>query len=159
MSLPAGVSVRRGRPGDAAHVLSLIQQLGYAPSERRYDETFAQVVRHPEAAVFVATEGLRVIGYLAMSHRPQIRLGGRAATIDELVIDQRRRGTGIGSALLDAALRYASEVGCGRVELHTRRDRESYKRGFYRLNGFSDVDDAVMRIDPLRVPPRGKSGA
>jgi hypothetical protein len=84
MSLPAGVSVRRGRPGDAAYVLPLIQQLGYTPAERRFDETFAQVVRHPEAAVFVATEGLRVIGYLAMSHRAQITGTGLAALIGKL---------------------------------------------------------------------------
>jgi GNAT superfamily N-acetyltransferase len=157
MPLPAGVSVRRGRPGDATHVLELVRQLGYSPAERRFDETFAQVVRHPEAAVFVATEGLRVIGYLAMSHRPQIRLGALAASIDELVVHTPRRGAGIGGALLDAALRHASELGCGRVEVSTGRARESYERGFYLAHGFVEVDSALLRIDPLRVLGRGKS--
>jgi GNAT superfamily N-acetyltransferase len=154
MSLPAGVSVRRARPGDAAHVLGLIQQLGYAPAERRYDETFAQVVRHPEAAVFVATEGLKVIAYLAMSQRPQIRIGGRVAVIDELVVEERRRGAGIGSALVEAALKHASELGCSRIELTTARTRDSYARGFYASLGFVEINSALLRIDPLPLPPR-----
>lgn len=154
MSLPVGVIVRRGRPGDAAHVLALIEQLGYSPKERQYDETFAQVVRHPEAAVFVAADGLKVIGYLAMSQRPQIRLGGRIAVIDELVVDERRRGDGIGSALLEAALKHAGDLGCRRMELNTSRARDSYGRRFYSSHGFVEVDSAVMRIDPLPSPAR-----
>jgi N-acetylglutamate synthase-like GNAT family acetyltransferase len=152
--LPQGVLVRRARPGDSAQVLALVEQLGYSPEERGYDETFAQVVRHPEAAVFVATEGPRVIGYLALSQRPQIRLGGRAAVIDELVVEDSRRGEGIGSALLAAALAQASGVGCRRVEVTSRRTRESYQRGFYLAHGFREVDSAVLRLDPLPPPVR-----
>jgi len=147
MTLPKGVMVRRARPGDAAAVLQLVHQLGYTPDERSYDETFAQVVRHPEAAVFVATEGPRVIGYLALSHRPQIRLGHRAAVIDELAVDESRRGDGIGTALLSAAIDYARSIGCKRVELHSRRSRESYQRGFYASHGFVEIDSALMRLD------------
>lgn len=153
MSLPAGVNVRRARPGDASHVLALVEQLGYDPDHRGFDETFAQVVRHPEAAVFVAVEGLRVVGYLAMSHRPQIRLGGRAAYIDELVVDERRRGEGLGTALLAEALRYARGLGCTRVDLHTNRARQSYHRGFYVAHGFSEVDSAVLRFELGRARP------
>jgi ribosomal protein S18 acetylase RimI-like enzyme len=143
----AQIAVRRARPGDAAPVLSLVRQLGYQPDERSYDEVFAQVVRHPEAAMFVATAGPRVIGYLALSHRPQARLGGRLASIDELAVDQHHRGDGVGSVLLNAALDYARGIGCQRVELHTRRSRESYQRGFYLGHGFKEVDSAVMRLD------------
>jgi GNAT superfamily N-acetyltransferase len=128
-------------------VLGLLKQLGYAPDERAFDETFAQVVRHPEAAVFVATDGLHVVGYLALSQRPQIRLGGRIATIDELVVSEERRGEGIGSALLEAALALARGLGCRRVELTTARGRESYTRGFYARHGFVEADSAVLRLE------------
>jgi GNAT superfamily N-acetyltransferase len=154
MSLPSGVMVRRARPGDAAPVLALIHQLGYSPEPHGYDETFAQVVRHPEAAVFVAVEGPRVIGYIAVSHRPQIRLGGRVGSIDEMVVDTPRRGDGIGTALLDAAIEYSRGIGCKRVELHTRRSRESFQRGFYAGHGFREVDSAVMRLEPLPAPTK-----
>jgi len=153
MALPAGVNVRRARPGDASHVFALVEQLGYAPDHRGFDETFAQVVRHPEAAVYVAVEGLRVIGYLSMSQRPQIRLGGRAASIDELIIDERRRGDGIGTALLDAAISYARGLGCKRVDLTTSRARQSYERGFYVAHGFTEVDSALMRMELVKPRP------
>jgi ribosomal protein S18 acetylase RimI-like enzyme len=141
------VKVRRARPGDAAAVVALCRQLGYTPDERGFDETFAQVVRHPEAAVFVATDGPKVLGYLALSQRPQIRLGFRIACIDDLCVDAKSRGAGIGSELLKAALDHARSIGCRRVELHTRRTRESYQRGFYAAHGFVEVDSAVMRLD------------
>ena len=147
MALPAGVSVRRARPGDASYVFALVEQLGYTPEHRGFDETFAQVVRHPEAAVFVATEGLKVIGYLAMSHRPQIRLGGRGAYIDELVVDDKRRGEGVGTVLLDAAITHARGLGCKRVDLTTNRARTSYRRGFYLAHGFHEADSALLRFD------------
>ncbi len=153
MALPAGVNVRRARPGDASHVYALVEQLGYHPDHRGFDETFAQVVRHPEAAVYVAVEGLRVIGYCAMSQRPQIRLGGRAASIDELVVDERRRGDGIGTALLDAAITYARGLGCKRVDLNTARVRQSYQRGFYVAHGFTEVDSALLRFDLVKTRP------
>lgn len=155
LPLPAGVMVRRARPGDAGAVLALVHQLGYAPDERNFDETFAQVVRHPEAAVFVATEGLRIIGYLVLTHRPHIRLGGRAAVIDELIVDSVRRSEGIGSVLLQSALDHARSIGCRRVELQTRRSRESFQRGFYSSHGFKEEDRAVMRLEPI---PHSRKG-
>lgn len=141
------IAIRRGRPGDAAAVRELVAQLGYRPDERGYDETFAQVVRHPEAAVFIAQDGPRVIGYLAMSYRPQIRLAARVASIDELSVAREVQGTGIGSRLLDAALTHAQSMGCQRVEVLSGRERESYRRGFYAARGLREVDSAVFRLD------------
>jgi GNAT superfamily N-acetyltransferase len=149
MPLPAGIVLRRGRPGDAAQALELVSQLGYAPDPRTYDETFAQVVRHPESAVFVATEGLKLVGYLALSHRPQIRLGGRVAVVDELSVASARRGEGIGGALLQAAIEHALGLGCRRIEVSMRRSREGYQRGFYIAQGLVEVDSATFRLEPL----------
>jgi GNAT superfamily N-acetyltransferase len=80
-----------------------------------------------------------------MSQRPQIRLSGRSANIDELVVDERRRGEGIGSALLESALNHARDLGCARVDLTTSRARSSYRRGFYVGHGFSEIDSALLR--------------
>ena len=145
MSLPRGISLRRARPGDAPGVRALVEQLGYAPDARAFSETFTQVVRHPEAAVIVLAEGVRVVGYLAISHRPQIRLAGRAAVIDELAVDADHRGRGLGSALLEHALELARGLGCVRIEVSTRRSRDSYERGFYARHGFVEVDSAMLR--------------
>ncbi len=141
-----GVAIRRARPGDAASVRSLVRQLGYEPEDRSYDETFAQVARHPEAAMFIAQIGTRVIGYLALSHRPQVRLGGRLATIDELAVAEAERAHGVGSALLSAAVAHARSLGCSRLEVSSARVRESYERDFYTERGLEEVDTAVFRV-------------
>jgi N-acetylglutamate synthase-like GNAT family acetyltransferase len=141
-------AVRRARPGDAFAIRRLLRELGYDPGDARAaDETMAQVVRHPEAAVFVAVDGVEVIGYVAMSHRPQMRLGGRLASIDELVVATARRGEGCGTQLLDAAIAHARSLHCVRIDVQQGRKRESYERSFYRKRGFVEVDSALLRIE------------
>jgi len=116
MSLPRGITLRRARPGDAVGVRVLVEHLGFTPDARAFTETFTQVARHPEAVVLVLAEGTRVVGYLALSHRPQIRLGGRVAVIDELAIDPAYAGRGLGAALLEHALDLARGLACVRIE-------------------------------------------
>lgn len=145
--------IRRARPGDSAAVRALVKQLGYETDDRAYDETFAQVARHPEAAVFVAQVGTRVVGYLALSCRPQIRLASRLACIDELAVDESVRGKGVGSQLVAAAVDHARGLGCARVDVLTSRTRASYERGFYKARGLDEIDSAVFRqtLGPKRT--------
>ena len=141
------LAIRRARPGDSAAVRKLVTQLGYAPDDRAYDETFTQVARHPEAAVFVAQLGPRVVGYLAMTHRPQIRIGGRVAAIDELAVGGDDRANGVGTKLLEAAVAHARSLGCARIEVLCSRARESHRRGFYGARGMAEIETAVYRLD------------
>jgi GNAT superfamily N-acetyltransferase len=141
------VNIRRARPGDAFAIRTLLGDLGYAPDPRAAAETVTQVIRHPEACVFVAAEGQDVLGYIAVSYRPQIRLGGLLASIDELVVARVHVGRGIGTQLLDAALSHARGLRCRRIELHQNRQRESYRRGFYLRRGFVEVNSAVLRLE------------
>ena len=114
--LPRGIEQRRARPGDAPGVRALVEQLGHTPDPRGFTETFTQVIRHPEAAVVVLTEGVRVVAYVAVSHRPQIHLGGRVATIDELVVDASCAGQGLGAFLVDHAMEVARGLACVRID-------------------------------------------
>ncbi len=141
------IAVRRARPGDALAIRKLLRELGYAADSRATDETVSQVVKHPEAAVFVAGEGIEVVGYLALSIRPQMRLAGLLASVDELVVAQARRGAGVGTMLLDAAIAHASSMQCRRIEVLQTRARESYQRRFYTERKFVEVDSAVLRIE------------
>ena len=139
------VTLRRARPGDALALRRLLEEAGYAfPDARASDETIAQVVRHPEAAVFVAVEGPEVVGYVSVSHRPQMRLGGRSARLDELIVREASRGQGIGKRLLDAAREHARSLHCVGLEVEPARDRASF--GFYQRQGFTEVDTALLRL-------------
>jgi N-acetylglutamate synthase-like GNAT family acetyltransferase len=116
MSLPRGITLRRARPGDAPGVRALVEHLGYTPDDRAFAETFTQVARHPEAVVLILAEGVRVVGYLAFSHRPQIRLGGRVAVIDELAIHPDFADRGLGTFLVEHALELARGLACVRID-------------------------------------------
>ncbi len=139
--------MRRARPGDALAVRRLLKDLGYTGESRATDETVSHVLKHPEAVVFVAAAGLDVLGYVAVSVRPQMRLAGLLASVDELVVGTTRRGEGIGTKLLEAAVAHAKNMHCKRIDVLQSRARESYLRGFYQKHHFVEVDTAVMRID------------
>lgn len=123
MSLPRGITLRRARPGDAPGVRTLVEHLGYTPDDRAFTETFTQVARHPEAVVLILAEGVRVVGYLAFSHRPQIRLGGRVAVIDELAIHPDFADRGLSAFLVEHALELARGLACVRIEHADAGDR------------------------------------
>ncbi len=138
--------MRPARRGDLPEVQSLLRELGYASGSDT--TTFAWVLSHPEMEVMVATDAMdRPVGLLTMSHRPQLRLSGRIATIDELVVAEAWRAKGVGKELLGRAVARARALGVKRIELNTHRGRESYSREFYRKNGFAEADSAILRIE------------
>ena len=141
--------IRAAVEADADALYGLITALGYPQLSRaEFGETFAAVLRHPEMILLVAEAASgRVVGLASISHRPQLRLAGTLATIDELVVADEMRGCGVGKALLEEAKRAASRLKARRLELETNRARDSYRRQFYIKNGFFEADSAVMRID------------
>jgi N-acetylglutamate synthase-like GNAT family acetyltransferase len=144
-------SIRAAVPSDTTPLLALLHELGYTELDADvYARTFELVLAHPEIRVLVAEdESARVVGLLALSHRPQLRLAGTLVTIDELVVAQGARGRGVGRTLIERAKAIAAELGAKRVELLTNRTRESYSRGFYVKNGFVEASSAVMRLKSL----------
>lgn len=146
-SSEAGFRLRPARRGDRDAVYELLLQLGYDKLSRdAVGSALAWVLSHPEMEVVVAADALdKAIGLISFSHRPQLRLGGRIFTIDELVVSAAWRNKGVGKALLAAAVARARILGVKRVELTTHRGRDSYARAFYEKNGFSEKDSAVVR--------------
>lgn len=142
--------VRPARRGDFPEVTELLRVLGYPDVG---DMTaFSWVLSHPEMEVIVATDSMdRPIGMACFSHRPQLRLGGRIGTIDELVVADAWRARGVGRELMARTVARAKVLGCKRVELTTHRGRESYRRSFYEKNGFTEANSAVLRLATLET--------
>jgi GNAT superfamily N-acetyltransferase len=139
-------TLRRATPADVDSVRTLIGELGYAGlDEPTFAAGFAAVLRDSAQHVWVAEEDGPLVGLMSLGIRPQLRLAGVMVTIDEMVVTERARGTGLGGKLLELAKSEAARVGARRLELHTARGRPSYTRGFYTKNGFVEVDSAVMR--------------
>ena len=103
------------------------------------------VVQHPEMESFVAHDATafsRLYGMITMSHRPQLKLGGRVACIDLFLIAPEHRQKGIGRDLLVQALRRTEALACKRVEVHlpeTRDDKHVFFEGYGFLKTANDL--------------------
>jgi N-acetylglutamate synthase-like GNAT family acetyltransferase len=138
--------VRPAEAADAPLVRGLLQELGY--EARGFDASFARVVGAAPTRVWVAEGDGRVVGVMSLSFTERLALGGTMISIDELVVTASARGRRVGAELVEKAKEVARELGAARVELHTRRSRESYARDFYVKNGFVEVDSALLRWEP-----------
>ena len=144
--------IRRAKEEDGAAAFILIGALGYVDIERGgFDAVFKAIIARDDMAVLVAEDDSgRIVGLAAVSWRLQLRFAGLLVSLDELVVDSSLRGAGIGKALLDEVKALAAGVAQRgpmpwRLQLETRRTRESFQREFYAKNGFWEVDSALMR--------------
>lgn len=145
----SGISIRKAGEEDEEAVLTLLFSLGYPNIERAiFADVYDNVLRHPDMLIYLAIDEVETaLGMMSLSHRPQLRLAGTILCIDELAVLTEARGRGIGQQLLSKARDVAKELGVKRIELHTNRSRESYKRQFYIKNGFLEANSALMRVD------------
>jgi len=109
-------------------------------------QTVHWVISHPEIEIFVAADPQdRPVGMVSLSHRPQLRLRGRIATVDELVVTESWRRRGVGRALVQQVIER-----CGARALSVKRiEVSAYAheslQGFFASCGFAHVDRTVMR--------------
>jgi RimJ/RimL family protein N-acetyltransferase len=158
------ISVRRAEPGDAARVVELAQEVSAEPEgwmiwtewrgvgdERRYLRT---IQGYPDAAVYVAEDGDRIVGRLSLSRDPHPASRHVADLGLMVAVSHRRRG--VGTALLHAAAEWAREAGVRKLELHVFPwnepalglyenfgfEREGYRRRHYERGG--ELVDAIL---------------
>jgi N-acetylglutamate synthase-like GNAT family acetyltransferase len=140
--------IRPARRGDREAIAAMLRDLGYTGAAD--SSTLFWVLNHPEIDVFVAADNLdRAIGFISLSHRPQLRMGGRVATVDELAVAEAWRNKGVGSRLLTAAIERARALSARRVEMTTEGGHKALRRGIFDRAGFVEVDRVPMRLKSL----------
>ncbi|WP_426752980.1 GNAT family N-acetyltransferase [Myxococcus sp. Y35] len=123
---------------------SLLKELGYPQGTDQ--QTVHWVVSHPEIEIFVAGDPQdRPVGMVSFSHRPQLRLRGRVATIDELVVTETWRRRGVGKALIRQILERCKVLSAKQLQLVSPMATTPETRSFYTACGFSEVDSGVFR--------------
>jgi GNAT superfamily N-acetyltransferase len=144
---------RAAGPGDFDDILRLYRQLQPEDPVLRDGSdaaAFAQILGSPGLHLFVleldgaivATTYLNVIPNLTRSASPY-------AVIENVVVDERLRGTGLGKQVMDGTLRAAWDAGCYKAMLMTG-SRSPGTHAFYRACGFSpDAKTAYLARPPL----------
>lgn len=99
-----------------------------------------EVLHNESYGLFLlAREDGRAIGVSNLAFTWTLEHGGKSAWLDELYVQPKSRGNGIGTALLRAALETAQEYGCAAVDLevdeaHARAESLYIRSGFRHLN-------------------------
>jgi ribosomal protein S18 acetylase RimI-like enzyme len=103
------------------------------------------IVASPATDLFIALDddgGVVGMATLATFRTPT----GLRAWIEDVVVDDAGRGRGVGTALTEAMLDRARELGCRTVDLTSRPSREAANR-LYQRAGFVARETNVYRYD------------
>ncbi len=139
------VPLTSGMAGEAAAVVALLEaQLDeHAIPRPTFGGGIAAVVagmlERPERGfILCAKEKGRVIGVAYLSATWTLERGGPVIWLEELYVVPERREHGVGTKLLDEAIRRAAARGCLAMDLEVE---ESHTRAanLYRRSGFSEL--------------------
>ena len=86
--------------------------------------------------IFVAKNNEKIIGMVILLYTASTALGERVALLEDMVVSPNERGLGIGSMLLDHAVKYATEKGCKRITLLTDKTNIGAQK-FYKQHEFN----------------------
>jgi N-acetylglutamate synthase-like GNAT family acetyltransferase len=139
----AGFRVRAARRGDAPTIVSLLSEEGLAGDTN----TVTWIISHPEMELQVASDGLdRAIGVVSLTHRPVLKLGGRAAVIDELLVTRAWRRRGVGRELLRRVVERARVLSVKRLEVQSFGRPSLEVQAFFQACGFGQTEVGLFHL-------------
>jgi GNAT superfamily N-acetyltransferase len=132
------VSVRAATQDDAGSIAVLMTQLGYSSTPLQMHPRLARILSHPEYGVIVAEISRDVVGVVILHAEWGLEYDSSYGRVMGLVIDERRRGEGLGTLLMQHAERWCAERGADRVVL-TSATRRTAAHGFYKAIGYEET--------------------
>jgi ribosomal protein S18 acetylase RimI-like enzyme len=120
----------------------LLPQLSSSSAASDCDHVSAAVSDERTALLVARDDDSRIVGTLTLvTYRT---LGAHVGWIEDVVVDEAARGTGVGAALTAEAQRLAAEWRVDHVNLTSRASREAANR-LYRRLGFEQRETNVYR--------------
>ncbi|HEU5280094.1 MAG TPA: GNAT family N-acetyltransferase [Gaiellaceae bacterium] len=129
--------IRDATAADAAAVARLLAQLGY-PAEPSAAAARLERLAIVGDRVVVAEAGGEVVGLAHLQVVPALEYDRPVGRIAALVVDEARRGTGIGRSLLEAVDAEARARGCALIFLTTSEHRAA-SHSFYEQAGLEQT--------------------
>jgi ribosomal protein S18 acetylase RimI-like enzyme len=108
-------------------------------------EELGEVVSSPATDLFIAVDDDGTVIATATLVTFRIPTGMRG-WIEDVVVDEAGRGQGVGTALTEAMVARARELGCRTIDLTSRPARASANR-MYQRAGFVARETNVYRLD------------
>ncbi len=148
--------IREADTGDFEAVMRLYRQLQPGDPVLRDGsdlDTFERIISSRSLHLFVLEADGEVVATTYLNVIPNItRSASPYAVIENVVVDESLRGTGLGKEIVAVALRVAWEAGCYKAMLMTG-SKKSSTRAFYRACGFSADAKTAYVARPSRGAP------
>lgn len=128
------------------------QEAEFKPDFATQSEGVGEILADPEKGrFFVIEDSGRIIGCVSLLFLVSTALGGKAAMLEDFVLDTPARGQGWGTQLLDYAIQQAIQNGCKRITVLTDKDN-SAAQSIYQKMGFNYSEMIPMRL-VFKIPP------
>jgi ribosomal protein S18 acetylase RimI-like enzyme len=110
------------------------------PPDASIEQSVRRLIHDPNTEYLLG--GDPPAGVLQLRFRHSVWTGTDDAHLEDLFVDESARGSGLGRALVEAALERARRRGCARIELDANEANEPALR-LYRSVGFASWSDAA----------------
>ena len=138
------VEVFDGDPTELTAALErLVPQLSTSSPPPSLDDVRAMLASSAITQFVARDDGGAIVGVSTLAVFPIPT--ARRAWIEDVITDDGARGQGVGTALTEAMIDRARELGCSTVDLTSRPSREAANR-LYRRVGFELRDTNVYRF-------------
>jgi len=136
--------VRPAVAADHDRVLELVGKLGHVfpVDPDTFSQSYAFVIDDPDRTlVHVAESGGEVVGYCLTTLSPLLYSNGPSAQLQEIVVDEDARVSGVGTALVRAVEAECESRGVTQLTVAARR-----AGGFYDRLGYSQQAEYMRRL-------------
>jgi GNAT superfamily N-acetyltransferase len=154
------VTVRLAAPQDWPAVAGMLVELGRGVAagtaeDPTHQQAFSGHIRQIGHVTLVAEVDDEILGVIDMEYHQRLGDHRPQARVNDVVVTDRARGTGVGTALLRRAEELARKRGCFRMALVTASWRED-SIAFYRREGWGEY--GAWFVKPLAddVTPGGQ---
>ncbi|MDP7557774.1 MAG: GNAT family N-acetyltransferase, partial [Nitrospinaceae bacterium] len=96
------------------------QEVEFKPDHKIQSRGLEKILNNNNIGnIFVAKKNGSIVGMVILLYTVSTGLGEQVVILEDMVVSPDERGLGIGSMLLDHAVKYVTEKGCKRITLLT----------------------------------------
>ena len=145
------MQIRLATPDDIPRLCELLamlfaQEADFVPDPQRQARGLSLVIGNAEIGrVYCAVHSDAIVGMVSILFTVSTAEGGRAAWLEDMIVDPEWRAQGVGRQLLAHAISEAKAAGCLRITLLTDEMNEGATR-FYRRTGFEPSQRVPLRL-------------